>query len=73
MNHGDGKVPLPAARDLTQAHGSTEALRSASVDLDTGCQRKRMRWRRRSNPARPCICLMILLVRVLKPSVRPLW
>jgi len=32
-----------------------------------------MRWRVRGNPARPCICLMIRLVRVLTSSVRPLW
>ncbi|MGW2519237.1 ABC transporter ATP-binding protein [Streptomyces sp. NPDC001617] len=36
MNHGDSKVPLLAARDLTKAHGRTEALRGASVELGAG-------------------------------------
>ncbi|MBO4259998.1 ABC transporter ATP-binding protein [Streptomyces griseorubiginosus] len=35
MNNGDGKVPL-AARGLTKAHGRTEALRGASVELGAG-------------------------------------
>jgi len=36
VNHGDSKVPLLAARDLTKAHGRTEALRGASVELGAG-------------------------------------
>ena len=32
-----------------------------------------MRWRSRVKPARPYICLLIILVLVLTPSVRPLW
>ncbi|MCH5676494.1 ABC transporter ATP-binding protein [Streptomyces gilvus] len=36
MNNGDGKVPLLAARGLTKAHGRTEALRGASVELGAG-------------------------------------
>ena len=31
-----------------------------------------MRWRSRANPARPYICLLIILVLVLAASVRPL-
>ncbi|MEV6946883.1 ATP-binding cassette domain-containing protein [Streptomyces sp. NPDC051172] len=39
MNNGDSPdstVPLLAARDLTKAHGRTEALRGASVELRAG-------------------------------------
>ena len=36
-------------------------------------QPSRIRWRRRAKPARPYICLLIILVLVLTPSVRPLW
>ncbi len=32
-----------------------------------------MRWRRRVKPARPYICLLIIFVLLLTPSVRPLW
>ena len=35
-------------------------------------QPRRIRWRRRVKPARPYICLLIILVLVLTPSVRPL-
>ena len=31
-----------------------------------------MRWRRRANPARPDVCLLIIFI-FLIPSVRPLW
>ena len=36
MSNGDSTVPLLAARDLTKAHGRTEALRGASVELRAG-------------------------------------
>ncbi|MCX5288125.1 MULTISPECIES: ABC transporter ATP-binding protein [unclassified Streptomyces] len=39
LSNGDGPdsgVPLLAARDLTKAHGRTEALRGASVELRAG-------------------------------------
>ncbi|NUP35519.1 MAG: ABC transporter ATP-binding protein [Streptomyces sp.] len=36
MSNGDSTVPLLAARDLTKAHGRTEALRGASVELRSG-------------------------------------
>ena len=36
MNHGENTLPLLAARDLTKAHGRTEALRGASVELRAG-------------------------------------
>ncbi|MFE6172246.1 ABC transporter ATP-binding protein [Streptomyces sp. NPDC056464] len=35
-NEGDSTVPLLAARDLVKAHGRTEALRGASVELRQG-------------------------------------
>lgn len=35
-NTGGGAVPLLAARDLVKAHGRTEALRGASVELRAG-------------------------------------
>ena len=36
MSKGDSAVPLLAARELTKAHGRTEALRGASVELGAG-------------------------------------
>ncbi|MGN9759125.1 ABC transporter ATP-binding protein [Streptomyces sp. SD31] len=35
-NTGEGTVPLLAARDLVKAHGRTEALRGASIELRAG-------------------------------------
>ncbi|GGM92671.1 ABC transporter ATP-binding protein [Streptomyces fuscichromogenes] len=35
-NQGDSSVPLLAGRDLVKAHGRTEALRGASVELRVG-------------------------------------
>ncbi|MFH0518134.1 ABC transporter ATP-binding protein [Streptomyces sp. M41] len=35
-NKGEAAVPLLAARDLVKAHGRTEALRGASVELSAG-------------------------------------
>ncbi|MFC5217134.1 ABC transporter ATP-binding protein [Streptomyces coerulescens] len=35
-NEGDGAAPLLAARDLVKAHGRTEALRGATVELRPG-------------------------------------
>jgi putative ABC transport system ATP-binding protein len=35
-NTGGGTVPLLAARDLVKAHGRTEALRGASIELRAG-------------------------------------
>lgn len=36
MSNGDSTVPLLEGRDLTKAHGRTEALRGASVELHAG-------------------------------------
>ncbi|MGW2488784.1 ABC transporter ATP-binding protein [Streptomyces sp. NPDC001606] len=36
MSNGDSGAPLLAARELTKAHGRTEALRGASVELGAG-------------------------------------
>ncbi|MFE1881790.1 ABC transporter ATP-binding protein [Streptomyces diastatochromogenes] len=35
-NRGDSSVPILAGRDLVKAHGRTEALRGASVELRSG-------------------------------------
>jgi hypothetical protein len=48
---------------------------SAAFSVVTVCNVSRgvFRWRNRVNPARPYSCLLIIVVLVLTPSVRPLW